>query len=70
MYMLRCNFNDYASFFFKNTEEEYKWRSLRDHFNLFDGTSRDGKYPVPQGIRNWVGKEKRSNVLPDFTHIG
>ena len=70
MYMLRCNFNDYASFLFKNAEEEYKWHSLRDHFNLFDGTPRNGKYPVPQGIRNRVGKEERSNVLPDFTHIG
>ena len=70
MHILKCNFDGYASFLFKDAEEEDKWRSLRDHFNLFDGTSRNGKYPVPQGIRNRVGKEERSNVLPDFTHIG
>ena len=70
MHILECNFDGYASFLFKGAEEEDKWLSPRDRFNLFDGTPRNGKYPVPQGIRNRVGKEKRSNVLPDFTHIG
>ena len=70
MHILECNFDGYASFLFKDAEEEDKWLSPRDRFNLFDGTPRNGKYPVPQGIRNRVGKEKRSNVLPDFTHIG
>jgi len=70
MHILECNFDGYASFLFKDAEEEDKWLSPRDRFNLFDGTPRNGKYPVPQGIRNWIGKEKRSSVLPDFTHIG
>ena len=70
MHILECNFDGYASFLFKDAEEEDKWLSPRDRFNLFDGTPRNGKYPVPQGIRNRIGKEKRSNVLPDFTHIG
>ena len=70
MHILKCNFDGYASFLFKTIEEHYKWSCLRDHFNLFDGTPRNGKYPVPQGIRNRIGKENRSNVLPDFTHIG
>ena len=70
MHILECNFDGYASFLFKDAEEEDKWLSPRDRLNLFDGTPRNGKYPVPEGIRNRVGKEKRSNVLPDFTHIG
>ena len=41
MHILECNFDGYASFLFKDAEEEGKWLSPRDRFNLFDGTPRN-----------------------------
>lgn len=64
MLILSCDLESYASFLFRSVEEDEKWK------NLFHGHPRLGEYPVPLGIRNSVGSEKRSNVLPDFTNMG
>jgi hypothetical protein len=62
---LACDLQRYASFLFRDVQESAKWGD-----GWFEGTPRDGYYPTPIGKRNRTGDEPRSDVLPDFTHIG
>jgi hypothetical protein len=65
LFILSCDLNNYASFLFANTKEAAKWGD-----DWFEGTPHGVSYPVPVGIRNRVEDEPRSDVLPDFTHMG
>ena len=65
MHILKCNFDGCASFLFKSTEDDLKWGK-----GWFDGVSKGVAYPVPEGVRNVAGPENRSDIMPDFTHIG
>src|SRR4051812_13857059 len=62
---LKCDLKNYASFLFRDASEAAKWGD-----DWFEGTARGSSYPIPFGVRNREGDEPRSEVLPDFTHMG
>ncbi|MFT3776706.1 MAG: hypothetical protein QM772_05760 [Ottowia sp.] len=62
---LRFNPNDFASFLFKDLDENDKWE-----FPLFAGERYGKAYPVPAGVRDHEGDPPYPEALPDFTGIG